>query len=119
MFDRISRHTDIILALGLVGILGVMILPLPPVMIDFLLTLAISSSIVLLLTSVYRPHFAIAAAFFMFGLDQLGIDSHSIFMNYGYLTNVIIGAIISIAYIRLFSKKFLLSLIGEIVSNLS
>ncbi len=50
---KLSRNTDIMLALGVVAILGIMILPLSPWMIDISLGLAIAISIVLLLTSVY------------------------------------------------------------------
>src|SRR3954449_10258946 len=53
LMDRISRNSDLALALGLVGILGVMIIPLPRFLLDIMLSLGIASSIVLLLTSVY------------------------------------------------------------------
>jgi len=44
---------DILMPLGVVGILGVMILPLPTVLLDLLLTLNISFSLVILLLAMY------------------------------------------------------------------
>ena len=50
---RYILNPDLAVAVALVGVLIVMILPLPPFLIDLLLALAISSTIVLLLASVY------------------------------------------------------------------
>ena len=51
--ERLSKNSDLALALGLMGILAVMIIPMPPFMIDLFLSLAIALSVVLLLTAVY------------------------------------------------------------------
>lgn len=51
--DRLSRNSDLMLAMGLVGILAVMVIPMPPFLIDLFLTLGIAFSMILLLTSVY------------------------------------------------------------------
>ena len=51
--DRLSKHSDLILALGLVMILTVMVIPMPPIALDLLLSLGLALSVVLLLTSVY------------------------------------------------------------------
>jgi flagellar biosynthesis protein FlhA len=51
--NKLSKNTDLALALGLVAILGVMIIPMPPLMLDLLLSIGIAMSVVLLLTSVY------------------------------------------------------------------
>ncbi len=53
ILDRITKNSDLLLAVGLVAILGVMIIPLPAFLLDILLTMGIAMSIVLLLTSVY------------------------------------------------------------------
>lgn len=53
MMDRITKNSDLALAIGLVSILAVMILPVPAFLIDFFLVLGIAISIILLLTSVY------------------------------------------------------------------
>jgi flagellar biosynthesis protein FlhA len=51
--DRLSKNSDLALALGLVGILAVMVIPMPPLLLDLFLSLGIAFSMVLLLTSVY------------------------------------------------------------------
>ena len=53
MLEKLTRNSDLMLAIGLVGILAVMVIPMPPLVIDLLLTLGIASAMVLLLTSVY------------------------------------------------------------------
>jgi type III secretion protein V len=51
----LSKYSDIVLALVVVGIVGMMIVPLPTLLLDVLLTLNISISVVLLLVSLYVP----------------------------------------------------------------
>lgn len=51
--QRLIRNSDLALALGLVGILTVMVIPMPPFLIDLLLSLGIAIAMVLLLTAVY------------------------------------------------------------------
>ncbi len=51
--EKLSKNSDLALALGLMGILAVMIIPMPPFLIDLFLSLAIALSVVLLLTAVY------------------------------------------------------------------
>jgi flagellar biosynthesis protein FlhA len=53
ILTRLTRNSDLALAIGLVGILSVMVIPMPTWLIDLCLTLAIAGSIVLLLTAVY------------------------------------------------------------------
>lgn len=53
LFAKIGRNSDLGLAVGLVGILAVMVVPLPPFMLDLMLSLAIGISFLLLLTAVY------------------------------------------------------------------
>jgi len=53
ILGRLSKNSDLALAIGLVGILSVMVIPMPTWAIDLCLTLAIAGSIVLLLTAVY------------------------------------------------------------------
>ena len=48
-----AKNADMLLAAGLVGILVLMIVPLPSFMIDIFLTMSIAISIVLLLTATY------------------------------------------------------------------
>jgi len=53
ILNKLSKNSDLALAIGLVGILSVMVIPMPTWAIDLCLTLAISGSVVLLLTAVY------------------------------------------------------------------
>ncbi len=53
ILDRIKTNSDLFLAVGLVSILAVMVIPMPPFLLDILLSMGIALSIVLLLTSVY------------------------------------------------------------------
>jgi flagellar biosynthesis protein FlhA len=51
--NKLSKNSDLALALGLVGILAVMVIPMPPILLDLFLSLGIAFSMVMLLTSVY------------------------------------------------------------------
>ncbi len=53
ILNRLSKNSDLVLAIGLVGVLAVMVIPLPPALLDLLLTFSIALGIVLLLTAVY------------------------------------------------------------------
>lgn len=53
LFEKLSKNSDLALALGLVGILGVMVIPMPRFLLDILLAMGIAMSLVLLLTAVY------------------------------------------------------------------
>jgi len=52
-FERFTKNSDLFIALSLLSILAVMIIPLPPIMIDISLTLSLAISVLILLTSVY------------------------------------------------------------------
>lgn len=54
--SALSRYSDIILAGVVVGIVGMLIVPLPTMLLDMLLTLNISVSVLLLLVAIYIPH---------------------------------------------------------------
>ncbi len=51
--SSISGNTDALIALSLVGILALMIIPIPTVLLDILLSFSIAFSIIILLVSVY------------------------------------------------------------------
>jgi flagellar biosynthesis protein FlhA len=56
LFDRIPRplrHGDLALALGVIGILVVLILPMPRLLLDLLLAVSITFSVLILLTSLF------------------------------------------------------------------
>lgn len=50
---ELSKNSDVVIALGLMMVLGVMIVPIPPILLDMMLSLSIASSIAVLLTAVY------------------------------------------------------------------
>jgi len=52
-FERYTKNTDLFIAIGLLSILAVMIIPLPPILLDISLTLSLAISVLILLTSVY------------------------------------------------------------------
>jgi len=50
---RFTQSPDLIMAAGLIGILAIMIMPMPPFLMDLLISLGISVSIIMLVTAVY------------------------------------------------------------------
>jgi flagellar biosynthesis protein FlhA len=50
---RITRHADVVLAVLIVCIIGILVLPLPPTLLDFLLAFNITLSLVVLLVTMY------------------------------------------------------------------
>ena len=52
-FNKLSKHTDLLLAAALIGILAVMIVPLPSFLLDIALTLSLSLSLLILLVAIY------------------------------------------------------------------
>ena len=52
-FAKILQHNDVFLAVGMILIVLMMILPLPPFLLDILLTLNLSLSIIILLVTLY------------------------------------------------------------------
>ena len=51
--ERITKNSDLFMAIGLMAIMAVMIIPMPRFLLDLLLSVEIALSIILLLTSVY------------------------------------------------------------------
>lgn len=52
-FDKLTRNTDLFIAVSLLVILAVMIVPLPPIALDLALSFSLALSLLILLTSVY------------------------------------------------------------------
>ncbi len=52
-FEKYAKNTDLLVAIGLLAILAIMIVPLPPMMLDLALTISLASSILILLVSIY------------------------------------------------------------------
>jgi flagellar biosynthesis protein FlhA len=52
-FERFTKNTDLFVAFGLLAVLAVMIIPLPPVLLDAALSCSLALSILILLVSIY------------------------------------------------------------------
>jgi flagellar biosynthesis protein FlhA len=52
-FEKYTKNTDLFIAFGVLGIIGVMIIPLPAIMLDMALTFSLALSLLILLTSIY------------------------------------------------------------------
>ena len=52
-FDKLTKNTDLFIAFGMLVVLSVMIIPLPPVILDMSLTLSLAISLLVLLVSIY------------------------------------------------------------------
>ncbi|HWU44670.1 MAG TPA: flagellar biosynthesis protein FlhA [Bdellovibrio sp.] len=52
-FEKYTKNTDLFIAFGILAILAVMIIPLPPMLLDISLTFSLSLSILILLVSIY------------------------------------------------------------------
>ncbi len=52
-FGGLARNTDVVFAVSMIAIVGVMIVPLPPFLLDLLLSFNIALSLVLLLSAIY------------------------------------------------------------------
>ncbi|QDK46788.1 flagellar biosynthesis protein FlhA [Bdellovibrio sp. ZAP7] len=52
-FEKYTKNTDLFIAFGILAILAVMIIPLPPMMLDISLTFSLAISILILLVSIY------------------------------------------------------------------
>lgn len=52
-FEKYTKNTDLLIAFGLLMVLAVMIIPLPPMILDFALTISLAVGILILLISIY------------------------------------------------------------------
>ena len=92
---ELLKNNDIVLAIGLVVIVGMMILPLPAVALDILLTLNLAFALVIMLTCLYTkepldfssfPTILLIATLFRLGLN---ISTTRLILLYGEAGNVI------------------------------
>lgn len=93
--SELLKNNDISLAVGLVFIVLMMVIPLPPAMLDLLLTINISLSVIILLVCLYTkepldyssfPTVLLIATLFRLGLN---ISSTRLILLYGEAGNVI------------------------------
>lgn len=89
------KNNDIVLAVGLVTIVGMMVLPIPPSVLDFLLTINISLSVIILLVCLYTkepldystfPTILLIATLFRLGLN---VSATRLILLHGEAGNVI------------------------------
>jgi flagellar biosynthesis protein FlhA len=52
-FEKYTKNADLLIAFGILVVLGVMIVPLPPILLDVTLTFSLAISLLILLTSIY------------------------------------------------------------------
>ncbi len=52
-FEKYTKNTDLFIAIAMLAIISVMIIPLPPILLDVALTFSLSLSLLILLTSIY------------------------------------------------------------------
>ena len=57
--SRLVRHSDVVVAFAAVVVIGMMVVPLPPLLLDLLVTLNITGSLMVLLVTLYRYHIGI------------------------------------------------------------
>lgn len=91
----LTRYSDIMLALLVIAIIGIMIVPLPSFLLDILLATNITISVVLLMTALYLPNALSLAAFptillitTLFRL-ALNVSSTRLILLYAYAGEVI------------------------------
>ncbi len=53
IFQRLAQQADVLMAVGIIGLVGMMVIPLPAVLLDVLLTLNIGGALCILLVSMY------------------------------------------------------------------
>ncbi len=53
LLKKLTQNTDLIMAAGLIGILAIMIIPMPPFAMDLLISLGMAVSVIMLVTAVY------------------------------------------------------------------
>jgi flagellar biosynthesis protein FlhA len=55
-FEKVTKNTDLLIAFGVLGILTVMIIPLPPILLDIALTFSLAISVLILLVAIYSKN---------------------------------------------------------------
>lgn len=52
-FERYAKNTDLLIAAGLMMVMAVMVIPMPPILLDLTLTFSLAVSILIILVSIY------------------------------------------------------------------
>jgi flagellar biosynthesis protein FlhA len=53
LFQKVKNKEGVLVALGMIGILGLMLLPLPPVLLDLFLSVSVALSVVIVITAIF------------------------------------------------------------------
>lgn len=112
-FGRLLGQTDVLLAAGIIVIVGMMIIPLPPALLDLLLTVNIAASVIILLVAVYTdeplkfsvfPSLLLVTTLFRLALNVstsrlilLQADAGSVVDSFGHFVvggNLVVGIVV-------------------------
>ncbi len=110
---RLLGQTDVLLAAGIIVIVGMMIIPLPPALLDLLLTVNIAASVIILLVAVYTdeplkfsvfPSLLLVTTLFRLALNVstsrlilLQADAGSVVDSFGHFVvggNLVVGIVV-------------------------
>lgn len=95
ILETIGRQTDIMMAVGIIGLVATMLIPLPPLVLDVLLTINIGLSLAMLLLSMYVteplqfsvfPSLLLVVTLYRLALN---ISSTRLILRHAYAGNVI------------------------------
>ncbi len=99
-FDRVTKNVDLLMAVGLIAILVVMLIPLPPFLLDMALTLSLGLSLLVLLVAIYTdktldfsifPSLLLMTTLFRLSLN---VASTRLILTEGHKGNDSVGAVI-------------------------
>lgn len=99
-FDKITKNTDLFIAFSLLTILAVMIVPLPPIMLDLALSFSLALSLLILLTAVYVkraleftsfPSLLLMTTLFRLGLN---VATTRLILSHGHEGSAAAGSVI-------------------------
>lgn len=99
-FERLTKNLDLLMAAGLIGILTVMLIPLPSFLLDFALTFSLALSLLVLLVSIYTdrsldfsifPSLLLMTTLFRLSLN---VASTRLILTEGHKGNGSVGAVI-------------------------
>lgn len=100
-FDKITKNTDLFIAFSLLAILAVMIVPLPPILLDLALSFSLALSLLILLTSVYIkralefssfPSLLLMTTLFRLGLN---VATTRLILSHGHEGTAAAGSVIN------------------------
>ena len=80
MMSKIGKHADLAAAGGIVLIVAMLIIPLPPLLLDFFITINISAALMIVVATMYVPRALDFSAFPTLlhrpGVDDVAIEHH-------------------------------------------